>query len=311
MFYPRLGNGYNYTVCKALGIVWLSILGGEAFLYNSQSDPSVGNAKACKALFMRGNLRFTLFGPLFLLLFGAGLSSLQAQTRPKEKKEKPNQLDVFKINIGQFFINEARISYEKELSYQSSIEIGAGYIYRNTRLYNQSGNIMLSSGWGVEVSFRKYQDKKSFIYESAFRTYFSPVLYYKNSAYADEWFILEVADTSQSSCTLQSERFHQLGLRLIFGFQSRKGRIVLDGYGGLGVKYLGNITTEHAFNEGSKICEIGPNTQFPEAVFNQNDIAATVHLGVKIGIRGNNKEKPEGYYDKIREQRDEPPAFRP
>ncbi len=218
-------------------------------------------------------------------------SSSAAKDSSDQEKERPNQFDVFKINVGQFAINEARLHYEMQIGPATSIEFGVGYIYPNSFWFERSSEAVLASGFGLYASFRKYRILNRYFSTPAFRPYFSPTVFYRNSSYQDEWFLFAGSTPELSECGRYSQTFHQIGTAVRFGWQTTQGRLVADLYAGLGVKFISSRLTQTAINRESDVCDVIDITDFTvinEDIFDTNII---VQAGVKFGIRRNNRDR--------------------
>lgn len=225
---------------------------------------------------------------LSLLVFILGASPLAAQ---KSDDDRPHQLDILKINVGQFFINEARIMYEMQLRPKSSLEFGVGYIYKNARWFEQGGRPMLAEGAGAYLGFRKYFVRKSIFYQPKILSYFSPMVFYRFTSYDDEWLLFPGGSEITSECERFSERIHQLGILFRIGWQTRVGRVALDMYGGLGFKWQPSVRTSTAFNDSTIVCEVLPTTDLTHFSVSESPVNVVLNAGVKIGLRRSNRER--------------------
>src|SRR5688572_27432240 len=77
---------------------------------------------------------------VLLVALGSGLAfaqprvELKPEKPPRERRikgEKPNQLDIFKVDLFQIGVNEVRLWYEMQRGKRSSFEFGVGAIYKN------------------------------------------------------------------------------------------------------------------------------------------------------------------------------------
>lgn len=230
-------------------------------------------------------MRFLVLSLLLLLL---GASPLSAQ---KTDDDRPQQLDILKINVGQFFINEARIMYEMQLRPKSSLEFGLGYIYKNAAWFEQGGRPMLAQGAGAYLGFRKYFVRKSIFYQPKILSYFSPMVFYRYSTYKDEWLFFPGGSPETSECERFSERINQLGIVFRIGWQTRVGRVALDMYGGLGFKWQPSVRTSTAFNDSTDVCEIIPSSDLTHFSIKESPVNVVLNAGVKIGLRRDNRER--------------------
>lgn len=230
----------------------------------------------------------------------------------EEEAEKPDQLDVFKLNVLQLAINEARLSYEMQIRPYQSLEFGAGYIYPNQFWFAQGDRPLLASGGGVYFSYRKYRAPKRYFSAPFFTSYISPLLFYRYSAYQDEWLLFQGPNPQSSECAQFSESIQQLGLVIRLGGQTTQGRLVMDIYTGIGVKYMPSTLTQHVYNAETDICEIIPTSDLTEVVSNIEDFQVVFNAGLKLGLRRNNRER--NYQDRgngapMDPQDDAPPAY--
>lgn len=244
------------------------------------------------------NIPKKLFSFLFcfpLLLLSGWLQAQSVRTDSVAEPEgPPNRLNILKLTVTTLIGNEVRLSFEKELTYRSSLEFDAGYIFANPFWSDRFGKELIASGFGVGVSYRQYFDKKYYSIPPTMRSYLSPALVFRQTSYENEWFVLPHPNPDFSECQLESQTFTQVGFKALFGFQSRRGRVVFDIYSGLGIKYIKADYRLHAVNEGTEVCEIIPETIFYDESLTQNDLAVTLHAGAKIGFRfGKHKPFPQ------------------
>jgi len=227
----------------------------------------------------------------FMIALMTAFHGMKAQdSTATNPPSKPDQLDIFKINLLQFAVNEARVSYEFQIGRTTSLELGAGYIYPNKFWYERSGSVMLSSGGGLYLGFRKYFDPKRYIYQPFFRSYVSIHGFARSTSFEDEW-LLFGSDRYGFQCELFSMQMKQFGGGFRIGFQSRAGRLVLDLYTGIGMKIVPTVTTSHALNDSSSVCAILPTTQIREIQMRNQDVEVVLNAGVNVGIRRNNRER--------------------
>lgn len=251
-------------------------------------------------------LRNSVLGFVFLLGF-AGIA--QAQTEPP--KEKPNQLNIIKLNVTQLLVNEARLLYELEMGKTTSLEFGAGYIYRNGFWYDRGGSTMLGSGFGVYAGARKYFDKKRYIYQPFLRSYSSVMLFARRSSFENEWLLFGDAQYGYQT-ELFSQVNYQYGGVVRFGWQTRAGRVVLDFYTGLGMKVAPSLTTSHALNDSSQVLGPIPTTEYREISSRNSEVEVVLNAGIQLGIRQNNKVRDYKERPKREEEapfQETPPKF--
>jgi hypothetical protein len=218
---------------------------------------------------------------LFPLLGGAQMA---------EEKERPNQLDIFKVNVTQIAVNELRVLYETQLRKASSLEFGASYIYANPFWFDRGGTQTLASGWGLYASYRKYFDRKAYIFQPKFRNYLAVQGFARFTHYDKEWLRFGSGiDLNNVLCEQISARIQQYGLVLRFGSQTNVGRVVVDFYAGLGVKYLPQQLTSHAVNDSTDVCGPIPATKYRELRENTSAWGVALHGGMQLGIRRNNR----------------------
>ncbi|MFM2375864.1 MAG: hypothetical protein RLZZ165_961, partial [Bacteroidota bacterium] len=178
--------------------------------------------------------------------FSQSQSKTPQETPPKSvriKGEKPNQLDIVKVDVLQLGINEARFWYEMQRGTHSSLEFGLGAIYKNGFWYDRGDRPMLAYGGGVYFGYRIYMDEKKIFSEPKFRSYFSPLLFYRYSAFKNEWISYTSSNSLLKDCNLYSERIHQAGAVVRFGWLTAMGRVAMDIYTGLGFKFIPSVLT--------------------------------------------------------------------
>ena len=235
--------------------------------------------------------RFTR--PLLYCLVAIGcLWPLSGAAQLAEKKPAPDQLDIFKVNLTHLAVNELRLLYELHLRPQTSIEFGGAYIFRNPAWFEQGGTKLLATGWAGYVGVRKYFDRKTYIFQPKFRSYISLQGFARFSRYDDEWLTFGSGiDLNNVLCELLSAKIQQYGLVTRIGSQTRAGRIVLDFYGGLGIKYTPQQITSHAVNDSTNICGPIPATKYREETASVRDWGVAINGGIQLGIRRNNRER--------------------
>lgn len=226
------------------------------------------------------------------------LEDLPVPTAPTKegrvKGEKPNQLDVLKIDVLQCGINEVKLSYEAQVGPHSSLEVGVGRIFKNGFWYERGDRPMVASGFGLYFGFRWYMDKKRYFSEPKLRSYVSPMLFYRYSSYKNEWFAITSADPGINDCLLQSEKINQAAFVLRFGWQTSRGRIAVDFYSGMGFKYIPSVRTTHIITPLTAVCAINSTSYASGEVVKFNGTNVIFNAGVKLGLRRNNKVR---HYD--------------
>lgn len=253
---------------------------------------------------------FRLFTITYVFLALALGNGLQAQVL--EEKTKPDQLNIIKVNITQLAINEARLLYELQVRKTSSFEFGAGYIYPNRLLYNRGGSTMLTSGFSLYAGFRKYFDKKRYIYQPAFRSYTSFVLFSKFNHFEDEWLLFGSGDLDIGyQCERFSRRLQQYGAVMRFGFQTRAGRLVMDMYSGIGLKVVPSLSTSTALNDCTRVCSPIASTQYRTISSRDTEVEVVINAGIQLGLRGKNRDKiyKEATKEEDPDIQDSPPKF--
>jgi|GEM_PF-6582070 len=235
-------------------------------------------------------------------------------TNVATEKERPNQYNAFKLNLGQLAINEARFLYEMQVGAASSLEFGLGYIYAQEFWFERGGEPLLASGFGLYASFRKYKIQQRYFSESFFTPYFSPIFFYRNTSYKDEWILFSGGTAADSECARYNRTFHQIGTAIRFGWQTTQGRVVLDLYGGLGVKFVPSLSTRTAYNTGTDICTELPSTDYTPFEEDLSETNIILQAGIKLGLRRGNRDKDFGPAKLERSDRpseNPPPAYHP
>lgn len=223
-----------------------------------------------------------------LLLVSGSYGFAQSQTT---NKEELNQLDLFKVNLTQLGVNELRLLYETQLGETTSLEFGAGYIYPNRIWYSQGGSALIASGVGLYAGFRKYRIPKRYFSAPKFRSYFSPWVFYRRSTYKDEWFLFDGGLPELSECALYSEKINQLGAVIRLGWQTDHGRLAIDIFSGLGIKYTSAVVTQHALNVDTDVCMLTADSDQTEIVTKPSDLTVILNGGIRFGLRRNNRER--------------------
>jgi hypothetical protein len=237
-----------------------------------------------------------IFRHILLLCIAAtcSLSPLSGQAQLADEKDRPNQLDILKINVSQLAINEVRVLHEIQLQHATSLELGAAYIFPNALWFKQGGTKLLATGWGGYVGIRRYMDRKSYIFQPKFRSYISLVGFARFSHYDNEWLQFGSGiDLNNVYCELISSKIQQYGLVTRFGSQSNVGRVVLDFYAGLGIKYSGQQLTSHAINDSTDICAPIPETKYREIKQSVGEWGVAINGGIQVGVRWNNRERKQ------------------
>ncbi|MEM7039448.1 MAG: hypothetical protein AAF570_20915 [Bacteroidota bacterium] len=258
------------------------------------------------------------FSHLFLCGFLLVCQSLSAQVATTDSVEKPNQLDILKVNVTQFVVNEARILYEMQLRPAASLEFGVGYIYPNPFWLDRSSTQVLGTGFAVHLALRKYFDKKRYFYQPKLRSYLSLATFVKRAAFENEWLFFSGGNPNTNTddqCELFSEKLTQIGLGVRFGWQTTQGRVVVDFYSGIGIKFVLSDLTSHVLNDSTDVCEVLPNSIVGDVNAKSNDAEFILQAGVKIGLRRNNRKRNYADSDDDSPARDEefetPPEFKP
>lgn len=232
---------------------------------------------------------------LLFALTGRGF----AQGEPAQEVVAPSQNNILKLNVTAFAINEARILLEQELSPTSSLEFGVGYIYPNERLVEYAGPLYYGSGFSLQAGYRYYNDGEQdrYFYPRTFRSYLSPILYYNRVKYSERWFFYQGSNIVDDVCQLEDEQFNVVGVKLLFGWQTRTGKAVFDIYSGIGGKMVFSDVFIGARNtgsiNGSAECEILPTTEYPNETVRTDDFRITFHIGLKIGFRFRDSPRPD------------------
>jgi hypothetical protein len=231
--------------------------------------------------------------PMRFILLSLALMVLGSQLLPAQQADddRPHQLDILKINVFQFFVNEARVMYEMQIRPKTSLEFGLGYIYKNGFWYKQGGRPMLATGGAVYVGLRNYFVRKTIFYQPKILSYIEPMLFYRYSTYKDEWLLFPGGLPQFSECERFSGKIHQLGLVFRVGWQTRVGRAALDMYGGLGFKWQPTVRTSTAFNDSTDVCEVLPTTDFSTYEIRLSPVNVVLNAGVKVGLRRKNRER--------------------
>ena len=150
---------------------------------------------------------------------------------------------------------------------------------------------MKANGFGVYFAFRKYMDKKRYFSEPKLRSYISPLVFYRYSAFKNEWFTYTTSNPNINDCVLQSEKIHQAAAVIRFGWQTSMGRIAIDFYTGMGVKFIPSNRITRVLTPLTAVCAINSTSvafSGSQKFYGTNVI---FNAGVKLGIRRNNKDR--------------------
>ena len=242
---------------------------------------------------------FTLLLCLALPLLSWGQEQDTSHTAKSAKErrikgEKPNQLDIFKLDLLQCGVNEVRFWYEKQQGKHASLEFGVGGIFKNGFWYDRGDRPMVANGFGLYFGFRRYMDKKRYFSEPKLRSYVNPMVFYRYSSYENEWFGITSGTPGINDCLLQSEKIHQTALVIRFGWQTSRGRIAMDFYSGLGFKFIPSVRTTHVITPLTAVCAVNSTSYASGEVVRFNGTNVILNAGIKLGIRRNNKER---HYD--------------
>lgn len=242
---------------------------------------------------------------------------LKPEKAPKQgriKGEKPNQLDIIKLDLFQIGVNEVRVWYEHQIGKQNSLEFGLGAIYKNGFWYDRGDRPMLANGAGVYFAFRHYMEKKRYFSEPKVRSYISPLVFYRYSSYEDEWLAVTTGDPVLNDWYLYSEKIHQAAVVVRFGWQTARGRMALDIYSGLGFKFQPSVRYTSVMTPSAATFGVNDNTVTVGRTDKFYPTNVIINAGVKLGIRRNNKER--NYNDPVEEtptpgepSPEEPPKF--
>jgi hypothetical protein len=232
---------------------------------------------------------------------------LKPEKPPKERRikgEKPNQLDLIKVDLLQIGVNELRLWYEMEFRKNMSLEFGLGAIYKNGFWYDRGDRPMLANGVGAYFAYRVYMDKRKYFSEPKLRSYFSPLVFYRYSRYDNEWIAYTTSDPNVNDCILYNEQFHQFAAVVRFGWQTARGRIALDFYSGMGFKFIPSVREAVLMTPNTAVCEVNTNTVALGITDKFDGTNVIFNAGLKLGLRRNNKERH--YDDVVPEEPGEP-----
>lgn len=214
---------------------------------------------------------------LCLLIFTWNISKAQS-----DSTQIKNYID---INIGQIFIRDIKISYERKIINTLKLKFELGYKFpENTSVFKSKSFILfyLPIEYKVETWYYASIGFGIFLGEKK-QTYISCDLFYKYNFYDRKYYIYATGSSSESYIEYKSKWKDIYGSKIILGrkFISEYG-IYLDLYFGLGIRY--KIITETIYGKGG--AHDGPEDiiNYPIPENNNYEIfLQTFHLGVKLG----------------------------
>ena len=199
--------------------------------------------------------------------------------RPKKKVRLIENTSVFKFSPTQMLVGEINISFEKQISKNSSFEISAGPTISNIALGNVNNHLFDAFGGNyayetsaigmfVEVGYRYYPLEET---EALNRLYLSPVLKYKvkNFGLNDASGELSPTKGSDTRVNFSMNLGYQLWMSKTFA---------MDFYAGLGIGYQ-QVETYYPEN-----VYVDPNWVNQWRDNSSSGARYVFNLGVKVGI---------------------------
>lgn len=187
----------------------------------------------------------------------------------------------FKTNLFQFFLTgEVRLLTEKFLNKNNSAELLSGY-YVNYNFYDffYTGRspeyLSFQRGFKTGIGFRHYFDSR-FLLAEDWEIYLNPVFFYKQMAYTNKRdFDLFPSGERWEHYNYDS---HVYSFQVHSGLLYEFNKIILDGYVGLGVRYIHNI--------GISVLRLDSyGTPYPTgSPFISKGFLPTLHFGINLGF---------------------------
>jgi hypothetical protein len=231
----------------------------------------------------------------FILLFSFGHKSLgnsNTESSAKEFNVNPDTIpaDVsfgtIKINPFQLLFSEFPVSFEMDLPRDRSVQFQVGYIFpiESIKIFEQNGTNADASSEGLfsyrnspynnhgvsfKFEFRKYGK----------RSYYGPQLMYKYCFYKAS--VFPVYEGGVTVNQTESKFSNIFGFGFIFGQQNDNGDLVLDWYGGIGMRVRSMAVTvlmieNPAYRQG---------TTYPDSHETFISGYPFINFGLRIGVK--------------------------
>ena len=211
---------------------------------------------------------------------------------------------TLKINPIQPIFSEIPVSFEIYITPKRSLQFQVGYIFprRNSKMnqtvFNSSGEEGMATdeglfsyrrspfnndfGINLKTEFRIYSreinspqtanHKKSF--------YYAPQLTYKYCFYKDQTFAMHYSGFSHYQT--ESKYSHIIGFGIMIGIQSYYHSLIIDWYGGLGVRLRSMSVMIHEIYSPYSLPGI---TTYPNTTNDDVSFYPFVNLGVRLGFK--------------------------
>jgi len=212
-----------------------------------------------------------------------------AQEKVEEKVSYKNNIT---LNIGRFFLNEARFGYEKSLSDRNKLRVVLGLQYPT------SSSSFHSVPIGLGYAPNYYKVSKGVYFGLGYnytlgvksRIYVSAEAYFNYNYYDKKYYHYCVGTDMDSYVSLQSMRLNKTGLKVLFG---KKARIItgnkigmeLDFFAGFGIQY--RIEEITIFEKSNGSCSWDYSELYkkePPEIKTYKNWYPTLHAGILIGM---------------------------
>ena len=203
--------------------------------------------------------------------------------------KRENPFLAIKINPIQFIFNEIPVSIEYIFNQKSSLQLQAGYIFPSEKgsfprkLFEEIGTGGTTTGMTVLNHRRSPYNSHGLSFKLELRStgknlYYAPQIMYKHCYYNDETFLIFSGQVTANQT--ESKTANIFGFGLMIGKQSYEGILVLDWYGGLGLRF--NSTTVYDIKVTSPY-NPGPPHYHPDEI--KEWLYPYVNFGMRVGIK--------------------------
>lgn len=229
----------------------------------------------------------------FLVILAFLFASI-ADAQPIQKGVTPVR-NVFTFNLGQYFVNEINLGFERIFNERSGLEFSGGFIYRNDVILSMAkdwsnSQYFYERGFAARITHKTYRKSGS---KSGKKSYYAFGLNYQYLYFNNQWFETDKEvkfspDSSSSPITATEEIFRRR-FRNRAGIQVTLGNIfplgntfAIEFFYGCGVR--GILSERYDVARGVEI----ENEHFIIQTVNFRDqkfyVRPSIHAGVKLRI---------------------------
>ena len=207
-------------------------------------------------------------------------------------KDKNSFKNTIKLNTGRLILNEARFSYERQLSERHTLRTVIGFQYPTSQTEFRSVTV------GVVYIPNYYKVSKGIYIGAGYnyllgthsRNYISAEMYFNYNYYDNKHYRLCAGGSHDSYVSLQSMNLNKTGLKIIFGkkatiISGSKIGLELDFFVGMGIQYRIEELTIYQKQSGS--CSYDYNELYhiyPPDIETNKNWYPTLHAGILIGM---------------------------